>query len=137
MTEDIDLHLGKRLRRRRCILGMTQQHLASAIGVTFQQIQKYESAANRISAYRLWQLSEALEVPVSYFFDGLTGGTEDRVHPTSGSRELLLTKETVDLVHAYYQLGDPAGRRPPSDQRPIVQRLRVNGGGERSPLWQG
>ena len=72
MGNDIDVHLGKRLRRRRRLLGLTQQQLAGACGVRFQQIQKYECGANRISAARLWQLSEALEVPVGYFYDGLT-----------------------------------------------------------------
>ena len=71
MANDIDLHLGKRLRRRRRLLGLTQQQLALAVGIRFQQIQKYECGANRISAARLWQLAEALETPVSYFFDGL------------------------------------------------------------------
>ena len=64
MGSNIDVHLGKRLRRRRRLLGLTQQQLAGACGVRFQQIQKYECGANRISAARLWQLSEALEVPV-------------------------------------------------------------------------
>jgi transcriptional regulator with XRE-family HTH domain len=71
MRHDIDLHLAKRLRRRRLMLGLTQQQLAVAIGVRFQQIQKYECGANRLSASRLWQLTQALNVPVSYFFDGL------------------------------------------------------------------
>ncbi|MDD3836921.1 MAG: helix-turn-helix transcriptional regulator, partial [Phenylobacterium sp.] len=72
MGNEIDIHLGKRLRRRRRLLGLTQQQLAGACGVRFQQIQKYECGANRISAARLWQLSEALQVPVAYFYDGLS-----------------------------------------------------------------
>ena len=72
MGNDIDVYLGKRLRRRRRLLGLTQQQLAGTVGVRFQQIQKYECGANRISAARLWQLSEALEVPVGYFYDGLS-----------------------------------------------------------------
>jgi transcriptional regulator with XRE-family HTH domain len=71
MADDIDLRLGQRLRRRRRLLGLTQQQLAVAVGVRFQQIQKYECGANRISAARLWQLSQALETPAAYFFDGL------------------------------------------------------------------
>ena len=71
MATDIDLHLGRRLRRRRRLLGLTQQQLATQVGIRFQQIQKYECGANRISAARLWQLSEALKVPVGYFYDGL------------------------------------------------------------------
>ncbi len=71
MTNEIDRHLGKRLRQRRRSLGLTQQHIADAVGVRFQQIQKYECGANRISAARLWLLSKALEAPVGAFFDGL------------------------------------------------------------------
>jgi transcriptional regulator with XRE-family HTH domain len=71
MSDEIDEHLGKRLRRRRRLLGLTQHQLASACGVRFQQIQKYESAANRMSAAVLWRLAKVLDVDVRYFFDGL------------------------------------------------------------------
>ena len=114
MANDIDLHLGKRLRRRRRLLGLTQQQLAVSVGVRFQQIQKYECGANRISAARLWQLSEALEVPVAYFFDGLTdeshraGVAADRAE---GGSEMFARKETLDLIRAYYQLGERPRRR--------------------------
>lgn len=107
MATDIDLHLGRRLRRRRRLLGMTQQQVADVVGIRFQQVQKYECGANRVSAARLWQLSEALEAPVAYFFDGLNlhapGGGEDV--------EVLARKETMDLVRAYYQLGERPRRR--------------------------
>ena len=73
MMDVIDIHLGRRLRRRRRILGLTQQQLAGACGVRFQQIQKYECAANRVSAARLWRLSKVLEVAASYFYEGLDG----------------------------------------------------------------
>jgi transcriptional regulator with XRE-family HTH domain len=69
MCEDFDLRLGRRLRNRRRLLGLTQQQLAAAVGVRFQQIQKYECAANRVSAARLWDLARALETPIAYFFD--------------------------------------------------------------------
>ncbi len=71
MTNEIDRHLGKRLRQRRRSLGLTQQHIAEAVGVRFQQIQKYECGANRISAARLWLLAKALQSPVGAFFEGL------------------------------------------------------------------
>jgi transcriptional regulator with XRE-family HTH domain len=71
MSDEIDVHIGKRMRRRRRLLGLTQQAVAGVCGVRFQQIQKYECGANRVSAARLWLLSQALEVPVGYFFDGL------------------------------------------------------------------
>src|SRR6202012_4636435 len=96
MATDIDLHLGKRLRRRRRLLGLTQQQLAAVVGVRFQQIQKYECGANRISAARLWSPPEALDVPVGYFYDGLS--QQPRGEP-AGERgeggEVLARKETM------------------------------------------
>ncbi len=77
MDHDINIDLGKRLRARRRLLGLSQKTLGSAIGLRFQQIQKYECAANGMSAARLWRLSKALGVPVSYFFEGLP----DRIEP--------------------------------------------------------
>jgi len=114
MGNDIDVHLGKRLRRRRRLLGMTQQQLAGACGVRFQQIQKYECGANRISAARLWQLSEALEVPVGYFYDGLSEAAKlEHASEAAGeaSGEMFQRKETLDLIRAYYQLGERPRRR--------------------------
>ena len=112
MGNDIDLHLGRRLRRRRRLLGLTQQQLAGVVGVRFQQIQKYECGANRISAARLWRISAALEVPVSYFYDGLAEGARCE---TNGEQheggEVLARKETLDLVRAYYQLSERPRRR--------------------------
>jgi transcriptional regulator with XRE-family HTH domain len=109
---DIDLHLGKRLRRRRRLLGLTQQQLADSVGVRFQQIQKYECGANRISAARLWRLSEALEVPVGYFYDGLSETeSRDMAQERAEGGEILARKETLDLIRAYYQLGERPRRR--------------------------
>src|SRR5215212_8914508 len=110
--DDIDVHLGRRLRRRRRLLGLTQQELASSCGVRFQQIQKYECAANRMSAARLWQLAEVLEVPISYFYEGLTREQREewRDRDVSGS-EAFASKETQDLIRAYYQLGESPRRR--------------------------
>jgi transcriptional regulator with XRE-family HTH domain len=73
----IDEHVGRKLRHRRQILGMTQQQVAVAVGVRFQQIQKYECGANKISAGRLWSLSQALEVAPGYFFEGLRPAVDD------------------------------------------------------------
>ena len=109
MATDIDLHLGKRLRRRRRLLGLTQQQLADSVGIRFQQIQKYECGANRISAARLWQLAEALQSPVNYFYDGLAVGPD--APEENGSGEVLARKETLDLIRAYYQLGERPRRR--------------------------
>lgn len=114
MANDIDLHLGKRLRRRRRLLGLTQQQLAVAVGIRFQQIQKYECGANRISAARLWQLAEALEVQVSYFYDGLADAqarAEADKDAEPRGEGMMARKETMDLVKAYYQLEERPRRR--------------------------
>src|ERR1700757_3371465 len=70
-TQDIDRHVGARIRERRIMLGLTQQQLADLIGVTYQQAHKYERGINRVSAARLFEIAQVLRVPVSYFFDGL------------------------------------------------------------------
>ncbi|GGL11740.1 helix-turn-helix domain-containing protein [Caulobacter rhizosphaerae] len=112
MSNDIDVYLGKRLRRRRRLLGLTQQQLAGTVGVRFQQIQKYECGANRISAARLWQLSEALDVPVGYFYDGLSDRMEKETNlEAERGGEMFARKETLDLVRAYYLLGERPRRR--------------------------
>jgi transcriptional regulator with XRE-family HTH domain len=111
MATDIDLHLGRRLRRRRRLLGLTQQQLANSVGIRFQQIQKYECGANRISAARLWQLSEALETPVSYFYDGLAEAVARADAAEERSGEMFSRKETLDLIQAYYRLSERPRRR--------------------------
>ncbi len=113
MAHPIDLHVGKRLRQRRRLLGMTQQSLADAVNIRFQQIQKYESGANRISASRLWALARALEAPVSYFFEGLdeTPINGSHEHSTKAPADAFQSKETIDLVRAFYTLNDEPRRR--------------------------
>lgn len=86
MSDEIDIHLGRRLRRRRRLLGLTQEQLAGACGVRFQQIQKYECAANRMSAARLFRIAEVLDAPVSYFYDGL-GKAAARPKTAAGSQD--------------------------------------------------
>lgn len=114
MVNDIDVHLGKRLRRRRRLLSLTQQQLASAVGVRFQQIQKYECGANKISAARLWSLARALDVPVGYFYEGVAAAREEPQAANEGGEaagEMFARKETLDLVQAYYQLSESPRRR--------------------------
>ncbi|HEY0948246.1 MAG TPA: helix-turn-helix transcriptional regulator [Candidatus Paceibacterota bacterium] len=112
MASDIDLHLGRRVRRRRRLLGLTQQQLAAQVGIRFQQIQKYECGANRITAARLWQISEALETSVSYFYDGLAEALDRARSGEQGQEEPIYSrKETLDLIQAYYQLGERPRRR--------------------------
>lgn len=89
---------------------MTQQQLAQSVGIRFQQIQKYESGANRISASRLWDLAKALEMPVSFFFDGLDNG-KGGTSPEATDDGLLQNKETMDLIRAYYALNESPRRR--------------------------
>ena len=112
MTNDIDLHVGKRLRRRRRLLGLTQQQLAESVGIRFQQIQKYECGANRVSASRLFELAESLDVPVQYFYEGLSQRDEAANEPTLAA-DILSQKETVDLIRAYYRLGERPRKRLP------------------------
>jgi len=111
MQDLIDIHLGRRLRRRRRILGLTQQQLAGACGVRFQQIQKYECAANRMSAARLWQLSEVLEVPVSYFYEGLSPDMPAHDKETPEPPEPMARRETHDLIQAFYALSERPRQR--------------------------
>ncbi len=116
MTHPIDLHVGRRLRQRRRLLGLTQQKLAEAVSIRFQQIQKYESGANRISASRLWSLAQALDVPVSYFFDGLQEGSDvagavNGAHHGKAPVDAMQSKDTIDLVRAFYSLNDEPRRR--------------------------
>jgi len=113
VATEIDLHIGRRLRRRRRLLGLTQQQLATVVGVRFQQIQKYECGANRVSAARLWQLAQALETPINYFYDGAgaAGTWRDRDGGEERSGEVLARKETTDLIRAYYRLGERPRRR--------------------------
>ncbi len=114
MATDVDIYVGKRLRRRRRLLGMTQQDLAGEVGVRFQQIQKYECGANRITASRLFDLANALTVNVSYFFDGLApDGKQAAANdgPDTISGDVLSQKETLELVRAYYRLGERPRRR--------------------------
>jgi transcriptional regulator with XRE-family HTH domain len=111
MEQNIDLHLGKRLRARRRLLGLTQQQLAIVVGVRFQQIQKYECGANRVSAARLWQLAEVLSVPIGYFYDGLQSSNSNAQSPRASEVEVMAREESLDLIRAYYQLDERPRRR--------------------------
>lgn len=105
MTHLVDSHVGQKIRQRRWMVGMTQQQLAEAVGIKFQQIQKYETGMNRVSASRLWDISRALDVSASFFFEGLTDGSD----ASSAEDEIMQQKETLDLLRSYYAI--PAGQR--------------------------
>ena len=113
----IDVHVGRRLRLRRTLLGMSQEKLGEAVKLTFQQIQKYERGANRIGSSRLYQLSQILDVPVSFFFDDMPPLEEGAVpglregSPAPYEPDPMAKRETLELVRAYYRISDPAARK--------------------------
>ena len=98
--EPVDVHVGGRVRLRRTLLGMSQTQIAEALDLTFQQVQKYEKGVNRISASRLYHLSLIFGVPVESFF-------EEIEEEGSSSDDVMLTRETMELVRAYYRIRDP------------------------------
>jgi len=106
MPHPVDIHVGKRIRHRRWLAGMTQQQLAESVGIKFQQIQKYETGANRVSASRLWDIAASMDVDVSFFFEGL-----EKEQANSGTSDLLGDKEALDLVRSYYAIPENQRRR--------------------------
>ena len=98
MKHPVDVHVGKRVRQGRWIVGMTQQQLGDKSGIKHQQIQKYETGTNRISASRMWDIAAALEVPVSFFFEGRDGQAPDTGEVRG---DILTDKETLELLRAY------------------------------------
>ena len=113
----IDVHVGHRLRARRTLLGLSQEKVGEAMGLTFQQVQKYERGANRIGASRLWDMSRILNCPISYFFEEIdsaaaSAGTNGEVHEIrSNEDDPLIQRETLELVRAYYNINDYHVRR--------------------------
>ncbi len=113
----IDTHVGSRVRLRRMVLGMSQEKLGSLLGLTFQQVQKYEKGTNRIGASRLFRLAEVLDVPVSFFYDELqSGGTGEAAgfaEPKTESSivEFMNSREGVELNRAFVKITDPKVRR--------------------------
>lgn len=118
----IDVHVGRRVRLRRTLLGMSQEQLGDALNITFQQVQKYERGSNRISASRLWDIAQILDVPVSFFFDDMSDDTaahsprrmkagtakdEYEENPT----DPMARRETLELVRAYYSIKNPNLRK--------------------------
>ncbi|PZP40496.1 MAG: transcriptional regulator [Pseudomonas fluorescens] len=106
--DPIDTHVGQRLRLRRTMAGMSQERLGEAIGVSFQMVQKYERGDCRVGASRLMKISSALSVPVAFFFEGFAGdvptGMSVAEEKKALDEKMLQTKETIDLLKAYYAL---------------------------------
>ncbi|WP_424969493.1 helix-turn-helix domain-containing protein [Dinoroseobacter sp. S76] len=111
MKHPVDVHVGKRVRHRRWMVGMTQQQLADKVGIKFQQIQKYETGMNRVSASRLWEIASALGVPVSFFFEGLGAAQVAEAHEMDMPGDLLSDKEALELVRSYYAIPETQRRR--------------------------
>jgi transcriptional regulator with XRE-family HTH domain len=126
----IDVHVGARIRLRRTLMGLSQERLGEALGLTFQQVQKYERGINRVGASRLYDLSRALDVPISFFFDDMAmpGGEAVLAPPATGARrgfgfadrqdslnapatDPIARPEAQELVRAYYRIADPAVRK--------------------------
>jgi transcriptional regulator with XRE-family HTH domain len=126
-SSPIDAHVGARIRLRRTLMGMSQERLGEALGLTFQQVQKYERGVNRVGASRLFDLSRVLDVPISFFFDdmpeplaGAHGGGYSNGSRVAGfaenqdgfgTDELLNRRETLELVRAYYRINEPSVRK--------------------------
>ncbi len=125
-SSPIDAHVGARIRLRRTLMGMSQERLGEALGLTFQQVQKYERGVNRVGASRLFDLSRVLDVPISFFFDDMPEplASMHGNYPTTraaggfaesqdgfGTDEMLNRRETLELVRAYYRINEPSVRK--------------------------
>jgi transcriptional regulator with XRE-family HTH domain len=107
----IDRHVGARVRMRRTIVSMSQGKLADKLGITFQQVQKYEKGTNRIGAGRLQRIAEVLDVPVSFFFEGAPGSTTHSPENSEYVSQFLATTEGLALAKAFMSVTDPKVRR--------------------------
>lgn len=118
-SHPVDVHVGKRLRLKRTIMGLSQESIGKAIGVTFQQIQKYERGINRMGASRLYDFAKTLNIPVSYFFEGFDDeltidsavyGMAEGKAPAF-EHEQVSSRETMDIMRAYYKIRNPSVRK--------------------------
>jgi transcriptional regulator with XRE-family HTH domain len=106
----VDVHVGKRIRVRRLLLGMNQETLADGLGIRFQQVQKYESGANRISVSRLWDTAKILGVTILYFFPDPTAANTEASAEDAARREQFERPETIELIRLYYAIPYPRVR---------------------------
>lgn len=115
----IDMHVGGRIRLRRSVLGLSQEKLAEELGITFQQVQKYERGLNRVGASRLWDLSQVLSVPVSFFYEELDEGSKNKSPRNVGrgfgfaeensafDADIFTRKDVIELIRFYASITDP------------------------------
>lgn len=131
LSHPVDTHVGSRLRQRRALLGMSQTDLGNAVGLTFQQVQKYERGFNRISSSRLFEFAKVLDVPVEHFFDGMAPSTSGakrkpgrpKAADKAGEPDLNTKRETLELVRAYYKIRSKDLR---SKTRDLIEALAQN-----------
>ena len=112
--DPVDVYVGSRIRMRRTLLGMSQEKLSDQLGITFQQVQKYENGMNRVGSSRLFNISRALGVPIAFFFDGYReegARTTKAAEDATSFNKLLNSKETIELIKAYYSIEDKAVRK--------------------------
>ena len=117
-SHPVDVYVGNKLRARRVVLGMSQEAIGKAIGVTFQQIQKYERGINRMGSSRLYEFSKLLNIPVQYFFEGYNDFDQSQDYSTAVAEEAqgfehdaMTRRETLELVRAYYSIKDEKVRK--------------------------
>src|SRR6056297_3710398 len=111
MKHPVDVHVGKRIRHRRWMNGTTQQQLAEQVGIKFQQIQKYETGMNRVSASRLWDIAHALGVDIAFFFEGLASEVADKAEASGLPSDILADREALELLRSYYAMPENQRRR--------------------------
>ena len=134
----IDVEVGGRIRTRRLLLGMNQQALADALDLTFQQVQKYEHGANRVSASRLAAMAKILAVPISYFFADLQPGGAELSIEDKTWREQLHRPETIELIRLYYAISNPEIRRQFLEMtKSVAEGGAMGGARDRSSAFQG
>ena len=107
MKHPVDIHVGKRIRHRRWMIGMTQQQLAEKVGIKFQQIQKYETGMNRVSASRLYEIAGTMDVPISHFFEGLDRDGD----AARDAQDFMSDREAMELVRSYYAIPENQRKR--------------------------
>jgi transcriptional regulator with XRE-family HTH domain len=131
MPNPVDVHVGNRMRMRRMLIGMSQEKLGERLGLTFQQVQKYEKGTNRVSASRLFHVAQVLAVPVQYFYEDLPAGAEDAGQEGFGESDeqavitnFLNSSEGHQLNRAFHQITDTDVRRRVSGSARSLRRPR-------------
>ena len=134
----IDIHVGRRVRQRRTLFGYSQEQLSLEMNITFQQVQKYERGSNRISASRLWDISQILEVDIGYFFEDMSRDTKaqsprsartsvKRYNASPIVKDPMARRETLELVRSYYSIEKPHVRKRLSEMIKAVAQTMVDG----------